>query len=224
MSKKKPEQINSNYDLHQIKTSSCEIRSTDGEQSRMVEGYSVKWGEMSELLWGDFYEIIEKYAITQEVIDNSDILIVWNHNRSEIPLARKKKGKSNDESTLRLFIDEIGLRYEADIAKTTAGDDLLEALRRGDVEGVSLAFIPEYDSIKWEDLGEYYLRRVFKIEEIFDISPTSYPCYECSTISNRSKDMLNRQKSRELEERAKDKARIEAEIRDRELEIIEIDL
>ena len=215
---KKPD---SRFDLHQIKTSTCELRSKDaGEASRTVGGYAVKWGEMSELLWSDYYEIIERGAITQEVIDKSDVVFVWNHERWTLPLGRKRPNQTLEQATLRLEIDEKGLCYTCEVPVTQRGDELIEAVRRGDVSGVSLAFIPDYDTMKWEDLGEYWLRRVTHITELFDISPTSYPCYDSATISNRSMVMLNEKRQSKIDERSK--VKIDSERRKRDFEIFEL--
>jgi len=220
MKDKNIEKPDARFDLHQVKTATCELRSQDGEEnSRELIGYAVKWGEMSELLYGDYHEIIEKGAITQEVIDKSDILFVWNHERWTMPFARKRPNTSPEESTLTLELDEIGLKYTAKIADTKEGDALIESVRRGDVSGVSLAFIPE--EWDWTELGDgNWLRTVTKISELFDISPCANPCYDSATISNRSMESLQKHKQSVIDERSK--TEIDAERRKREFEIFEL--
>jgi HK97 family phage prohead protease len=220
MKNKNIEKLDGRFDLHQVKTATCELRSQDGEEnSRELFGYCLMWSQMSELLWGDYHEIIEKGAISQEVIDKSDILFVWNHERWTMPFARKRPNASPEESTLTLELDEVGLKYTAKIANTQEGDALIEAVRRGDVSGVSLAFIPE--DWEWEELGDgNWLRKVTKISELFDISPTSYPCYDSVTISNRSMESLQQHKQSIIDERSK--VQINSERRKREFEIFEL--
>ena len=69
--------------MKEIRQLSNNIQSN--QESRTVEGYAVVFESMSENL--GFYEIIHRGAITQETIDNSDILCKFNHNDEKV-LAR----------------------------------------------------------------------------------------------------------------------------------------
>ena len=55
--------------------------------SRTIEGYAIVFGRESELLsdyWDNYREIIENGAVTQELLDSSDIkMTIW-HNRERL--------------------------------------------------------------------------------------------------------------------------------------------
>nr|WP_236871308.1 HK97 family phage prohead protease [Brevibacillus laterosporus] len=47
---------------------------------------------------------------------------------------------STKNETLRLYEDDIGLRFELDLPNNTWGKDAYESIQRGDVDGVSFGF------------------------------------------------------------------------------------
>jgi phage head maturation protease len=74
---------------------SAEITSESG---RYIEGYAVVFNVMSADL-GGFREIIRPSAITQELIDSSDIIANMNH-RDDYMMARLRNGKGNIDLTI----------------------------------------------------------------------------------------------------------------------------
>jgi HK97 family phage prohead protease len=132
---------------------------------------------------GEFVETIERTAVTQELIDNADVKCLFNHNREAL-LARSNKG----QGTLKLTLDEVGLRYEFEAPNTIDGDKVLELVRRGDIVGSSFAF-----SCSGEDACRYYedadgmLHRVVsRITGLYDVSPVIDPAYTETSVEARS--------------------------------------
>lgn len=164
------------------------------EESRTVEGYAVVFNSLSENL--GFYETIHKGAITQETIDNSDILCKFNHNDEKV-LARSKYGKGS----LLLEVDEIGVRYLFEAPHTQLGDELLEHLHRGDITSSSFAFTvsSEPNSERWYKENGILYRDIYKIDRLYDVSPVWNPAYSNTTCSARSQEMVN--KSNEIDEK-----------------------
>ena len=141
-----------------------EIRS-NGEvpvagEGRTISGYAVVFGVESRVLWdwdGEFVEIIEHGAIDEALINSSDVKALFNHDRDAL-LARS----TNGEGTLKLTLDDHGLRFEFEAPETTAGNDVLELVRRGDLKGCSFAFTAEAENIEYSKNGAERLRRVKK--------------------------------------------------------------
>ena len=81
---------------------------SEGGESRVIEGYALKFGVRSRLLldwWvGVYYEILEPGCITRETLDACDIMLTMFHDRQLI-LGRSKMGVG----TLHYEIDEIGV-------------------------------------------------------------------------------------------------------------------
>ena len=160
-----------------------QLRSVDGEESRHIEGYALMFDTQSEYI--GFYEVIERGALTQEIVDECDVFATFNHDMNKI-FARSNKG----QGSLTLTVDEKGLKYEFDAPNTALGDELIEYLKRGDIDKSSFAFYidPEDEEAEtWEqdEQGEYY-RTIHKIRAICDVSPVWQPAYSTTSVSKRS--------------------------------------
>lgn len=144
--------------------------------SRKVSGYAVVFNSVSQFL-GSFYEVILPEAITQEVINKSDIIFLLDHNQERGILARSNNGKGS----LKLTIDDKGLFFEFDAPHTALGDELLEGLKRGDYSKCSFAFSVEDDEYSKTDNGEV-LRTIKKIKQLYDCSVVVNPAYENTSV------------------------------------------
>lgn len=185
------------------------IRSTPvvNPDSRTVEGYAVVFNSQSEDL--GFYETINPSAITEEVLKRSDVFCLFNHDQDKV-LARSKYGTGS----LQLQLDEQGLKYTFTAPNTDLGDELLEYLRRGDIDSSSFAFTVSTDegSEVWTTGtdGRQY-REILKIDELHDVSPVWNPAYTSTSVSQRALDKLNQlremqdEKEKEVQEETVEK-------------------
>lgn len=185
------------------------IRSTPvvSPDSRTVEGYAVVFNSQSEDL--GFYETINPAAITEEVLKRSDVFCLFNHDQDKV-LARSKYGTGS----LQLQLDEQGLKYTFTAPNTDLGDELLEYLRRGDIDSSSFAFTVSTDegSEVWTTGtdGRQY-REILKIDELHDVSPVWNPAYTSTSVSQRTLDKLNQlremqdEKEKEVQEETVEK-------------------
>lgn len=159
----------------------------DGSESRKVAGCAVKFDSDSQDM--GFIERILRGAITQDVIDNSDIYARIDH-REDVVLARSNHGKGS----LKLELREDGLYYEFDAPHTAHGDELLEHLKRGEIATSSFAFsLPMDDTAceRWYKDGELLRRDISKIDRIYDVSPVYNPAYLETSAERRKLDALN---------------------------------
>ena len=145
---------------------------TSTSESRHIEGYAIVFNSLSNDL-GGFREIIEQGAITDELIKNSDILCLMNHDIKKGVLARSYQGRGS----LKLDIDEHGLHYSFEAPKTALGDEVLEGIRRGDISKCSFAFVCGEDNWTKDENGEY-IRHVKKIKNLYDVSLVYHPAYD----------------------------------------------
>jgi HK97 family phage prohead protease len=86
---------------------------------------------------------------------------------------------------LRIKKDDVGLRFDIDLPNNSWGDDILESIKRGDVDGVSFGFRTEKNGDKWEDRDGCVIRTINKAK-LLEISPTPFPSYPQSEVSVRS--------------------------------------
>ena len=169
-------------------------RATVDEESRHVEGYALLFNTDSKPMWGG--DLIERIAPTalDGVLERSDVLCLMNHDESRGVLARSRMG----EGSLTLTVDEKGLRYAFEAPKTALGDELIEALRRGDIAESSFAFTVEKDNWERKEDGTY-VRTIVQIGQLYDVSPVYYPAYEDTTVALRSLDERKEEARKELE-------------------------
>ena len=179
-----------------------ELRSLDDEEN-YIEGYALKFGTESEDL-GGFIETIERDALKDT--DFSDVRALFNHNADHI-IAR------SSADTLKLEVDDIGLKFKARIPNTTYGRDLLENLRNGNVNQCSFGFrlAEKGDSFKFDEARKIYKRTLKNIKEILDVSVVTYPAYKDSNVAPALRS-IEKLKSEELRNHEAEKLKLELEL------------
>src|SRR5690606_18702264 len=108
--------------------------------------------------------------------DLRDVPFKYNHSDNVMVMARTRN------KTLELIPDEQGLLVRAKLANTTAGRDLYELIRRGDVDKMSFAFTVAEDSYDQETRT----RKILQFKRIWDVSAVDTPAYQDTHISARS--------------------------------------
>ena len=179
---------NPNKEVRTFDVQDLELR-MDGDKQTVV-GYGAVFNSMSNDL-GGFREFISPNAFEGRLDD--DVRFLVNHDANLI-LARTTNG------TLRLSVDEKGLRYEADMPNTSTARDLMELLKNGTISQSSFAFTVEEDS--WEVKDGMNIRTIDKVSQLYDVSSVVYPAYNqaSSAVALRS---LEEWKSKEENTEAK---------------------
>ena len=186
----------------------CVREAEDGQKSRTVEGYAVVFGVRSVNLtpWSsdrEVYEIMEPESITQDLLSRSDVVLTAFHNNQMI-LGRWRMGKG----TLTLELDQRGLKIRCTLAETATADELLAAIERGDITGMSFAFTADEEDnvngVVYEKTSEraasgkvIWLRHVKKVTGLYDVTIAGHPAYEQTTIEARELNDLLEEKLRE---------------------------
>lgn len=167
-----------------------EIRSFSGNLATpktnglRISGYAVVFGVKSEIMYDAttgrmFQEIIEPGAITPDLLNRSDVKAVLEHDIQKL-LARSNKGRG----TLTLKIDNRGLFYSFEAPNTTEGEFALQMIKRGDITGSSFKFSTnESDSTWTKDSTGLWLRRIKRIKGLLDVSITTDPAYNQTTVT-----------------------------------------
>ena len=154
-----------------------EERAKGEDKSPVLVGYAAVFNKMSGMIGGQygFREMIEPGAFDDVLED--DVRAVLNHDANFV-LGRSSAG------TLRLSVDEVGLRYEVDLPNTQYAKDLLESVRRGDIKESSFKFTVLKDD--WSESDEGTVRSIQKFGRLLDVSPVTYPAYPDATVAQRS--------------------------------------
>ena len=134
----------------------------------VVRGYAAVYDSDSEFM--GYYEQIEKGAFVD--VMNDDVRAYYNHDENYL-LGRVSSG------TLRIGTDKRGLYYEVDLPNTTYANDLVELMKRGDINQSSFAFLIGQD--RWEERDGKTYRIIEKVSRLIDVSPVAMPAYQMAT-------------------------------------------
>lgn len=132
-------------------------------------------------LWENAVERIMPGAFDRAVQDD-DVRALFNHDPSQI-LGRTKAG------TLRLSVDEQGLRYDVEPSEIRMYQDVLNMLKRGDIDGSSFSFVVTRET--WLKEGDKEIRQVEDLE-LYDVGPVTYPAYAATQAWARAEDFARR--------------------------------
>lgn len=162
-----------------------EVRAEDAEGGSIITGRPIVYDSKTDLGWFD--EIIERGALDKT--DLTDVRFLVNHDLSKIPLARSRRNNGN--STMQMVVDEAGMsiRVQLDTENNAEARALYSAVQRGDISGMSFMF--SINSQQWDDLeSEHPTRRILEIGSVVEVSAVTFPAYESTEISARSKEAL----------------------------------
>lgn len=170
---------------------SIESRCEDGgDEQRWIVGYAAKFG-VNSLDLGDFQERIHPgaFGLVAERRGRKRPLetrALWNHDPN-FPLARYPR-------TLRMKVDEVGLRYEFPVPDTTYGRDLAANIESGIVVGSSFSFQIAKGGEEWAIEDGRSIRTVTKIDALIDVGPVTFPAYPDAdaTVARRSFDAFRK--------------------------------
>ena len=170
----------------------------NGQQSREVNGRAIVFGVRSVNLtpWSStrvVYEVLEPGCLTQELINRSDVIYNLNHNSSVLNVLGRFRNSEKD--TLKLELRADGVYNSCELPQTTAANDALELIKRGDINGQSFAFEDDYEDtengVSYErtnetiDGKEVWIRHVKRIIGLYDVSIVTHPAYEQTSVATR---------------------------------------
>lgn len=124
---------------------------------------------------GSYTEIISRGALDNADLTDSRLLV--NHDMTRIPLARTPK-------TMQFELSPVGLEMTAELPNTEEGRAAYQAVKRGDLTGMSFAFtVP--------DGGDTYdpktnTRTINQIAKVYEVSLVNFPAYQTASVEARS--------------------------------------
>lgn len=166
----------------EIRNTSYQVEVTgESDEKRTVEGYALLFDTPSDGL--PFEETIARGAL-EGVVGKSDVFALLNHDFDRGVLARSKNGSGS----LTLEVDAKGLKYRFEAPKTALGDELLENIRRGEINQSSFSFDVEKDT--WDKKSDgTWKRTVEKIGNLYDVAPVYNAAYSKTSVYMRGKEL-----------------------------------
>jgi hypothetical protein len=175
---------------HEIRACTIHELRAGGGALPTLEGYAAVYDSPSHPIAGLFTEFIDRGAFTRTLADGPDVRALVDHEPSRI-LGRTKPG------TLRLSEDARGLLATIQPGDTSAGRDIVESVRRGDVDQMSFAFSVAEGGQTWETVDGQDVRHLTDVD-LHDVSIVTYPAYEATSIqaASRSQHQAYRSQAR----------------------------
>lgn len=166
----------------EIRTLSAQMRADD--DSRIIEGYAIRFNEWSRPL-GGFIEVIKREAVTDELLQNSDIVMNINHDDDKM-VARY----TNGTGTLNLELRDEGLYFTFTAPPTPTGDELLYNVRVGNLSECSFAFTINEGGDRWYREDDTLKREILNINGLYDCSIVTHAAYPTTSCSARGQEMV----------------------------------
>ena len=172
---------------HEQRAFSFEIRAERNEKyGAYITGRPIVYNSKTDM--GYFDEIIQNGAL--DGANLRDVRFLVNHDTSMIPLARSRN--NNENSTMQMTVDDSGMniRVNLDVENNATAKELYSAVERGDIDGMSFMF--DIDGEEWDGMEtDHPTRTITKIGNVYEVSAVTFPAYEDTEISVRSKATLD---------------------------------
>ena len=191
----------------------------DGQPSRIVEGRAIVFGVRSRNLtpWSSsrvVYEVLEPGCITNEMLTRQDVVYNLNHSNKVTDILGRYR--NSDADTLKLTLRGDGVDNRCELPNTSAANDTLELLKRGDITGQSFAFEDDWEDTEngvsyertndTENGKEVWIRHVKRITALYDVSIVTHPAYEQTSVATREQsDEINKAIEAQLKRECGDK-------------------
>lgn len=168
-----------------------EIRAVEGSEDKMlIEGYAIKYDTPATHQYGSrkFTEVIKRGALDKT--DMKDVPLRYNHNDTWLIMARTRN------KSLRLIVDDIGLKIEAELLDTQSNRDAYKAIKAKLIDKMSFAFNVADGGDTWTFGEKETKREVNNIAKLWDVSVVDTPFYDSTSIYTRSFDLLESEEKR----------------------------
>lgn len=169
-----------------VQKDNLNLRAFEENGEKIIEGYAIVYNSLSRLIWEWGDEFYEKIAVgaADSALNRSDlnVVAVFNHRIEDLPIARFDATKS--ENTLTLQGDLNGVKVRIKLANTTAGNDIYESVKRGDIDSFSFMFTVSEEEWDYGKQQGYDERTITKIDNIFDISLVTHPAFPAAKVTS----------------------------------------
>lgn len=145
-----------------------------GDGGQVLEGYAAVFGAWS-LDLGGFVEQVAPGAFRRTLREQPDVRALFDHDAGRV-LGRTAAG------TLELREDDHGLLARIVPPDTTAGRDVLESVRRGDLAEMSFGFRTRKDAWEWGQNGANDRRTLLDVE-LLEVSVVAFPAYPDTSVA-----------------------------------------
>ena len=150
------------------------------KHGHFLTGRPIVYNQLTNLGWYD--EIIAPGALDHT--DLKDVRFLIGHDDSMVPLARSRNNNENSTMQLMVVPEGMDIRVDLDIENNSDSRKLYSATQRGDISGMSFAFIVDSDS--WDDIDSDHPKRTIRsFKRVLEVSAVAFPAYEGTSLEAR---------------------------------------
>ena len=162
-----------------------EARADAKEDEMIVEGYATTFNQPYELYsYGEYRYLEQVDPEAFDECDMSDVIMQYDH-------AGRVYARTRN-NTLKLEVDDRGLKITADLSRTDSARQLYQEIREGMTDRMSFGFIVGLDEkthTEDAEAGTYTVTRTIKrFKKLYDVSAVSIPANDQTSISARALD------------------------------------
>ncbi|MEO1237725.1 MAG: HK97 family phage prohead protease [Planctomycetota bacterium] len=150
----------------------------DTDNPRRLRGMAVVYDSPADIA-GVFTERIAPGALSNWLRSGENVRLLYEHQGSA-HLASTQAG------TLTLRDTDAGLMFEATVAATTVGNDVLQLVRSGELKNCSFAYLPTKEGETWTKENDTLTRTITDVEIMPEITLTSNPAFDATHVMQRS--------------------------------------
>lgn len=163
-----------------------EKRELEDNDKMIVEGYALKFNKPAT---HGYTEIIDPMALSKT--DMNDVCLKYNHSDTNYILARTRN------KSLQLNVDDIGLKFRAELIDTTTNKDIYKMISSGLLDKCSFAFTSIDD--EWDYENE--TRRIRNIDKLYDVAVVDVPFYDDTEVYARSIEEFEKEKANYMQQK-----------------------
>lgn len=168
----------------EVRAFNFDISADESEQhGHFLTGRPIVFNQVTNLGWYD--EVFASGALDHT--DLKDVRFLIGHDDSMVPLARSRNNNENSTMQMMVVPEGMDIRVDLDTENNADSRKLYSATQRGDISGMSFAFVVDGDS--WDDIDSDHPKRTIRsIKRVLEVSAVAFPAYEGTSLEARSQD------------------------------------
>jgi HK97 family phage prohead protease len=153
----------------------ADCRAGASDNGRRIQGYAIRFHSLSQDL-GGFRELIAPEAVDRTLSEGLDVRALVDHDSGKV-IGRTRAGTL----TLRKDSKGLAIRIEPD-EDISYAKDIMRAVARGDVSGMSFGFRTLSDEWAHDAVAEEWTRTVTDMR-ISEVSIVAFPAYQATDVA-----------------------------------------
>ena len=179
--------------MEMLRYSSQPVECLRGSNQRIIRGTAAVFYNPLDKgteynLYGNTFERLSRSAFDKVLKEQNTIWAVDNHDMG--------KRFARTPNSLKLWTDQHGLRYEANLNNSTKANDVWENSESNLYQGSSFRFdidLNDPSQVQWTREGDKSILNILSVEKLVEVSPVYDPAYkatDCGAIQRSQENWI----------------------------------